>query len=602
MEEKQVMKTTSRIPKRSTSTRQFLGVVKLLSAVVVAVAVGGAAEKGNAQSLNNGGFESGLSGWTVSGSFYHWTNSARAHSGSQYAYFGVAANGTTPLTNGAGSIYQTVTIPAGATSATLSFWLWVASDESATIAFDFLYVELLNTSGSLISTPATYSNQDKSGAFNSTTPAYQEKSLSLLSYAGQTLRIRFRGTTDPSYATIFRLDDVSLTTSVTPPAVTVASPNGGENWTAGTSQNVTWSVSGSTANIAYFKIALSTDGGVSYSTDLTPSGIYDPSARSWSWSISSALNTSQARIRVRALDASANILAQDASDGNFTIQPPDGRFYLSFPLADVGPYSASISSVFDHSMTTPYCPDGVVTAYTGETGTVFDPNEPYVPATCGNLYSYKKPDGSAFVVNGHYIGTQRTGPTTLNYDGHSGIDYPVPIGTEVIGAAGGVLRWIVGSRFNTIYIDHGNGYATHYLHLSQRLVADGAQVTRGQRIALSGEAGVEGSPHLHFEVKLNNDPVDPYGWSGAVADPYVAATSVNLWDVPPLLGFSLHGNKIVLTWPAEAAGFGLESSTSLPGAVWSPVSPAPVIVSGKYTVTNTISGAANFYRLRKPTP
>ena len=85
----------------------------------------------------NGGFESGLPSWTQTASFYTFNNSARAHSGSQYAYFGVAVNGTTPLTNGAGSIYQTVTIPAGATAATLTFWLWVASDEGTATPFDF---------------------------------------------------------------------------------------------------------------------------------------------------------------------------------------------------------------------------------------------------------------------------------------------------------------------------------------------------------------------------------------------------------------------------------------------------------------------------------
>jgi hypothetical protein len=66
----------------------------------------------------NGGFESGFSIWTVSSSFYYWNNSAKAHGGSQYAYFGVASDGVTPLVNGSGSIYQSISIPSGATSAT----------------------------------------------------------------------------------------------------------------------------------------------------------------------------------------------------------------------------------------------------------------------------------------------------------------------------------------------------------------------------------------------------------------------------------------------------------------------------------------------------
>lgn len=160
--------------------------------------------------IGNGGFESGLANWTASGSFFYRNNSARAHLGSQYAYFGVASDGITGLTNGAGSIYQTVTIPLGATSAGLAYWLWVASDDSATVSFDYLYLEILENNGSLLTTAAVYSNTNKSGAFLSSTPAYVQKTNSLLAYAGQTIRVRFRGTTDPSYNTIFRLDDVSL--------------------------------------------------------------------------------------------------------------------------------------------------------------------------------------------------------------------------------------------------------------------------------------------------------------------------------------------------------------------------------------------------------
>src|SRR5437867_4158557 len=99
--------------------------------------------------------------------------------------------------------------------------------------------------------------------------------------------------------------------------VTVTSPTGGAKWTAGTAHTITWTIS-STANVAYYKIALSADGGVTWpaagtANDLTPNGIYDPSARSFNWTIGSSLNTSQARIRVRALASDSTILAANAS-------------------------------------------------------------------------------------------------------------------------------------------------------------------------------------------------------------------------------------------------------------------------------------------------
>lgn len=67
---------------------------------------------------------------------------------------------------------------------------------------------------------------------------------------------------------------------------------------------------------------------------------------------------------------------------------------------------------------------------------------------------------------------------------------------------------------------------------------------------------------------------------------------------PTLLG-SRVGNSFVLSWPTNAAGFTLQSVGTLSGATWGTVSPTPVIVGDRYYVTNAITGAARFYRLRK---
>jgi hypothetical protein len=182
-------------------------------------------------------------------------------------------------------------------------------------------------------------------------------------------------------------------------------------------------------------------------------------------------------------------------------------------------------------MSSPYTANQIVTTYTGESGIVRDSSDTGVPGSGGiTLYGYEKADGSAFIVNGHY-----TGGETLYYDGHPGIDFRTKDQAangqiNVLAAASGTARWVAGSAFNTIYIDHGNGYTTHYLHLSQRIAADGLSVTAGQVIGVSGEAGAPGAPHLHFEVKLNGVEVDPYGWEGAGADPYTRATNVRLWE------------------------------------------------------------------------
>ena len=169
-----------------------------------------------AQPISNGGFEDGLppgtapAQWVATGDFYHWTNPSKAHTGSQYAYFGVGADGITPLTHTSGSIEQAAVLPIDTGPPMLSFWLWIASDEPSTPARDHLYVEILRTSGSILATLADYSNADATGPVGFLMPGYIQRTLSLASFAGESIRIRFRGITDGSFKTIFRLDDVML--------------------------------------------------------------------------------------------------------------------------------------------------------------------------------------------------------------------------------------------------------------------------------------------------------------------------------------------------------------------------------------------------------
>lgn len=95
---------------------------------------------------------------------------------------------------------------------------------------------------------------------------------------------------------------------------------------------------------------------------------------------------------------------------------------------------------------------------------------------------------------------------------HTGTDIAMPIGTSVEAAMDGVVTSTdAGSDYGTsIVLDHGNGYQTVYGHLSQRLVNLGDKVSKGQKIAKSGDSGNSTGPHLHYEVRFgNNNPVDP---------------------------------------------------------------------------------------------
>jgi murein DD-endopeptidase MepM/ murein hydrolase activator NlpD len=97
---------------------------------------------------------------------------------------------------------------------------------------------------------------------------------------------------------------------------------------------------------------------------------------------------------------------------------------------------------------------------------------------------------------------------------HAGIDIGVPYGTPIHAAASGrvvVAGW-TGGYGNYTCIDHGGGMATCYGHQSSYAVSAGAQVSQGQVIGYVGNTGHSFGAHLHFEVRINGNPVDPLGY------------------------------------------------------------------------------------------
>ena len=94
---------------------------------------------------------------------------------------------------------------------------------------------------------------------------------------------------------------------------------------------------------------------------------------------------------------------------------------------------------------------------------------------------------------------------------HGGQDIAVPKGTSVLAADSGIVRiagWQGGYGY-LVAIDHGKGLSTFYGHNSVLLVKAGDVVVKGQRIALSGSTGLSTGPHVHFEVRINGEPVNP---------------------------------------------------------------------------------------------
>ena len=94
---------------------------------------------------------------------------------------------------------------------------------------------------------------------------------------------------------------------------------------------------------------------------------------------------------------------------------------------------------------------------------------------------------------------------------HRGVDIAADVGTRIIAPADGVVRFseIVNGYGRTVLIDHGNGISTLYGHMSGYAVTPGELVHRGDTIGYVGQSGRSTGPHLHYEVRIFNTPVNP---------------------------------------------------------------------------------------------
>jgi murein DD-endopeptidase MepM/ murein hydrolase activator NlpD len=97
---------------------------------------------------------------------------------------------------------------------------------------------------------------------------------------------------------------------------------------------------------------------------------------------------------------------------------------------------------------------------------------------------------------------------------HAGIDIAAPIGTPIRAADGGrvAIAGVVSGYGNYTCIQHGNGLSTCYGHQSSIGVSVGQTVKKGQVIGLCGNTGHSTGPHLHFEVRINGNPVNPMSY------------------------------------------------------------------------------------------
>ena len=121
---------------------------------------------------------------------------------------------------------------------------------------------------------------------------------------------------------------------------------------------------------------------------------------------------------------------------------------------------------------------------------------------------------SMWPVEGHVASSFGEREDPINGEGafHAGIDIDAPYGTSVRAAAdGNVTGANMGAGYGRqVVLDHGHALLTVYGHLSAVAVVPGQHVTRGQIIGYVGQSGRATGPHLHYEVRVHNVPVNPH--------------------------------------------------------------------------------------------
>jgi len=191
----------------------------------------------------------------------------------------------------------------------------------------------------------------------------------------------------------------------------------------------------------------------------------------------------------------------------FTFDFEDNRFLgLPFKSSNSNSLVDNITSFFDHRY--PYL------------GNQVEPNE--FSETTLNFYGkeLKKP--------------------LIYYSSHDGIDFGLPMSTEILAAEKGVANYIYNPTGlgHAIIIYHPNNFITVYGHLDEAglITKTSIEVIKGQVIGRVGMSGNTNGPHLHFTVyqgnKELNNKVDPFGWMGEFDDPWVKKSNY-LWEVNP---------------------------------------------------------------------
>ena len=374
------------------------------------------------QLLGNPGFETGSAApWTASAGVINNSSSEPAHSGSWDAWldgYGTAHTDT---------LSQSVTIPTACTSDTLNFWLHIDTAATSSTAHDTLKVQVLNSSGGVLSTLATYSNLNHN-------TGYAQHTFDLSAYAGQTITLQLTGVEDSSLQTSFVADDFALNTGSSSGGNTVTVTNPGSQTsmagTAGSLQiNASDSASGQT---------------LTYSATGLPAGLSIASSTGLISGTPSAAGT--ASVSVKATDTSG---ASGSAAFTWTVKAASGCTASQllgnpgFETGSAAPWTASTGVINNSANEPPHSGswDAWLDGY-GTTHTDTLSQSVSIPSTCN----------AANLSFWLHVDTAET-TTTTAYD---------TLTVQVLNTSGSVL----GTLATYSNLDHNMGYAQHSFSLA----------------------------------------------------------------------------------------------------------------------------------------
>ena len=208
------------------------------------------------------------------------------------------------------------------------------------------------------------------------------------------------------------------------------------------------------------------------------------------------------------------------------ILPVDGVYHQVRPDETLLDIAQTYSSTVESILTCPYNAITDTLSLQLAPGTALIIPDGVKPEVFRKIVPYTGPIPPDAVGTGHFIWPVSPEYAFLSqwyWWGHQAVDLAAPLGSAVRAADTGYVSfagWVDNGYGNLVVLDHQNGYETYYGHFDKILVEEGQRVQQGQVLGMMGDTGRSSGPHVHFEIRYQGAPVNPFrylpAWEGYI--------------------------------------------------------------------------------------